>query len=106
MPSFFAQTSVKRLVVFLLLALMVVFTVAMSVLVFARTSMTLDEAQSLFQTNRDIPGMLNLVAQDVHVPLYHTLLHYWQVLFGNDIFTARMLSLVFFAATIPMVYAL
>jgi uncharacterized membrane protein len=50
--------------------------------------------------------MLYLIAQDVHVPLYHTLLHYWQVFFGNDIYTARLMSVVFFLATIPAVYLL
>lgn len=68
--------------------------------------MRLDEAQSLFQTNRDMAGVLNLVAQDVHVPLYHTLLHYWQVLFGNDIVTARLMSLVFFVLLVPSVFFL
>lgn len=76
------------------------------VTVFAKTSMRLDEAQSLFQTNRDMAGMLHLVGQDVHVPLYHTLLHYWQILFGNDIYTARMMSLVFFVSLIPAVFIL
>lgn len=85
---------------------MMAFVVYFSVSIFAHSSMRLDEAQSLFQTNRDVPGILYLVGQDVHVPLYHVVLHYWQVLFGNDIFTARMLSLLFFALTIPMTYIL
>ena len=72
--------------------------------VFMHTSLRLDEAQSLFQTNRDISGVLSLVGQDVHVPGYHILLHYWQVAFGNDIYTARLLSLVFFIAIIPASY--
>jgi len=96
----------RRLVIYLLLALMVAFAVFFSISVFANTSLRLDEAQSLFQTNRDVAGMLNLVAQDVHVPFYHILLHFWQVLFGQDIFVARMLSLVFFVGTILMTYLL
>ena len=96
----------RRLVVYVLLVLMVAFAVFFSISVFANTSLRLDEAQSLFQTNRDVAGMLNLVAQDVHVPFYHILLHFWQVLFGQDIFIARMLSLVFFVGTILMTYLL
>ncbi|MEO5950475.1 MAG: glycosyltransferase family 39 protein [Candidatus Saccharimonadales bacterium] len=96
----------KKFLIYLSLFCMMLFAIYFSVTVFAHTSLRLDEAQSLFQTNRDVPGLLNLVAQDVHVPLYHILLHYWQVLFGNDIFTARMMSLVFFVATIPAVYFL
>jgi len=96
----------RRLIVYGLLGLMVAFAVFFSVSVFANTSLRLDEAQSLFQTNRDVPGMLNLIAQDVHVPFYHTLLHFWQILFGQDIFVARMMSLVFFIGTILMTYVL
>lgn len=103
------QSSRKLLTsIFIVISLfaMMAFAVYFSVTIFALTSMRLDEAQSLFQTNRDMAGVLNLVAQDVHVPLYHTLLHYWQILFGNDIFTARIMSLVFFVLLIPAVYVL
>ena len=89
-----------------LLALMVAFALFFGLVVFGHTSLRLDEAQSLFQTQRDIPGMLNLIAQDVHVPLYHTLLHYWQLLLGQDIYVARLLSLAFFVGTILMTYVL
>lgn len=89
-----------------LLLLMVGFAVFFGLVVFGNTSLRLDEAQSLFQTQRDIPGMLNLVAQDVHVPGYHTLLHFWQLLFGQDIYVARIMSLVFFVGTIIMTYVL
>jgi uncharacterized membrane protein len=87
---------------------MMAFAVYFSLTIFAQTSLRLDEAQSLFQTSRDVPGVLNLVAQDVHVPGYHLLLHFWQLLFSEngDIFTARMMSLVFFVALIPATYAL
>lgn len=95
-----------KILTYLLLAAMVAFVIFFSLNVFAGTSLRLDEAQSLFQTNRDVPGMLYLVGQDVHVPLYHTLLHFWQVLFGQDIFVARMMSLVFFVGTIIMTYVL
>jgi mannosyltransferase len=104
------SNTVKKVFVALLyigaIIAMMAFATYIGVTIFAQTSMRLDEAQSLFQTNRDMAGVLNLVAQDVHVPLYHTLLHYWQILLGNDIFTARMMSLVFFVLLIPAVFAL
>ena len=96
----------KSFAIYAGLVVLVAFAVYFSVNVFALSSLRLDEAQSLFQTNRDISGMLHLVAQDVHVPLYHTLLHFWQLFFGQDIFVARMLSLVFFVGTIIMTYVL
>ena len=91
-------------IVTLSLAVLIGVVLFFGLTVFMQTSLRLDEAQSLFQTNRDIAGVLNLVGQDVHVPGYHVVLHYWQMMFGNDIYTARLLSLVFFVATIPMVY--
>lgn len=96
----------RSFVTYGLLVLMVGFAVFFGLTVFGHTSLRLDEAQSLFQTQRDIPGMLNLVAQDVHVPLYHTLLHFWQLLFGHDIYVARIMSLLFFVGTIIMTYVL
>lgn len=100
------HTQVTGLLILFSLVAMVLFAAIFGVMIFANGSLRLDEAQSLFQTNRDISGMLYLVGQDVHVPLYHILLHYWQMIFGNDIFTARMLSLIFFLLTIPSVYVL
>lgn len=69
-------------------------------------SLRLDEAQSLWQTSHTLSGTLKVVAQDVHVPLYHIILHFWQFYFGQGIMTARLLSLLFFLATIPVVYLL
>ena len=71
-----------------------------------KQSLRLDEAQSLWQTDRSLSGMFHLVAQDVHVPLYHVLLHFWQQLFGNQVEGARLFSLIFFLASIPAVYVL
>lgn len=78
----------------------------LAVTVFFPNSLRLDEAQSLYQTNRTIDGTLKLVAQDVHVPLYHVILHYWLAYFGNTIEAGRTLSLIFFMASIPMTFYL
>ena len=69
-------------------------------------SLRLDEAQSMWQTSHSIGDTLHVVAQDVHVPLYHVILHFWQLYFGHSVITVRLLSFVFFAITIPLVYIL
>ena len=86
------------------LAVMIAFVTVVSLSFLLGQSLRLDEAQSFFQTARTPSRLLELVAQDVHVPLYHLLLHVWSVAFGNGVATARILSLLFFAATIPVVY--
>lgn len=69
-------------------------------------SLQLDEAQSLWQSSHSLGGVLHVVALDVHVPMYHLLLHFWQLYFGQAITTARIISLIFFVLTIPLVYLL
>lgn len=71
---------------------------------FLRNSIRLDEAQSLWQTNRSYGSLLRIVAEDVHVPLYHVLLRTWRLVFGPDIQTARLLSLLFLLAAVPVFY--
>jgi mannosyltransferase len=88
------------------LLLLMIGAVLLSVFVFSKSSLRLDEAQSLFQVSRDFPGLLFQIAQDVHVPGYHTLLQGWVNVFDNDVRTARYLSLAFFIAIIPAVYYL
>lgn len=73
---------------------------------FINQSLRLDEAQSLWQVSRDVPGLLAIVAGDVHVPLYHLVLHWWLTLFGDTVQVARLLSLLFFIVSIPLVYLL
>ena len=70
------------------------------------TSLRLDEAQSIWQTSHSLPETLRIVANDVHVPLYHILLHYWMILFGSGVVSVRSLSLAFFLASIPLLYPL
>ena len=69
-------------------------------------SLRLDESQSLFQTSRSPKMLIHLVAADVHVPLYHLMLHYWTMFLGNGVATARVLSLIFFVLSIPASYLL
>ncbi len=92
--------------IFIILASLICLVVALSVFVFSKESLRLDESQSLWQTSHSIPQMLYVVAQDVHVPLYHTMLHFWQLFLGHDVAVARILSLLFFMAAIPALYLL
>jgi mannosyltransferase len=71
---------------------------------FLRNSIRLDEAQSLWQTNHSYDSLLQIVAKDVHVPLYHVLLRTWRLVLGPDVETARLLSLVFLLAAVPVFY--
>ncbi len=77
-----------------------------SVFLFSHQSLRLDEAQSLWQSSPGFVRALQIVADDVHVPLYNTMLHFWQWEFGNGVASARIMSLIFFLATIPAMYAL
>ncbi len=96
----------KRLTVMITLLLSMAGVGLLSHFVLMENSIRLDEAQSLWQTSHSVSGTLKVVAQDVHVPLYHLILHFWQFTFGQSIQTARLLSLIFFLATIPIVYLL
>ena len=80
--------------------------VVISRLFLVHNSLRLDEAQSLWQTSHSLRGTLKVVAQDVHVPLYHLLLHFWQLYVGQSVEAARGLSLIFFLLSIPAVYLL
>jgi mannosyltransferase len=71
---------------------------------FLRKSIRLDEAQSLWQTNHSYGELLRIIAEDVHVPLYHVLLRTWRLLLGPDVQTARLLSLAFLLAAVPVFY--
>lgn len=73
---------------------------------FLPQSLRLDESQSLWQSSRSAAEILTIVAQDVHVPLYHELLHFWRMVFGNSVETARLFSFAFYVASIPAIYAL
>jgi uncharacterized membrane protein len=77
-----------------------------SVVTLSHLSIRLDEAQSLWVSTKSVPEILKLISQDVHVPLYELILHFWVQLFGNSILAARLLSFLFFLATLPLLYRL
>jgi mannosyltransferase len=69
-------------------------------------SLRLDESQSIWQANRSFGALLEISARDVHMPLYNILLNNWIKVFGNNIFTNRILSLLFFILSIPSAFIL
>jgi mannosyltransferase len=69
-------------------------------------SIRLDESQSLWQTSRSLTKIFEVIAEDVHIPLYHTLLHLWQSYLGSGVAGARLLSLILFVVSIPIIYIL
>lgn len=91
---------------FLYLLILMSVALMLSYFLFASQSLRLDESQSLWQTSHSLQNTYKLIAEDVHVPLYHTLLHAWQFMLGNNVAVARLLSLVFFVASIPALYFL
>lgn len=86
--------------------LILLIPVAISRLWLVNFSLRLDETQSIWQASRSIEGILKIIAQDVHVPLYHLLLNVWMQAFGNSALAVRSLSLVFFIASLLVAYAI
>lgn len=65
----------------------------------------LDEAFSVWLANHGVGDMLQWIIRiDQHPPLYYLLLHYWVALFGDTPYDIRLLSVLFGAATIPVIY--
>jgi len=82
----------------------IVLTVSIFWFAYSSLSIRLDESQSIWQTANDLDLLLESLSRNVHVPLYHIVMHYWQIAFGNDIIVTRALSLGFFVALIPLFF--
>jgi mannosyltransferase len=65
-----------------------------------------DEAISYKAAQLDIRSILTNQIQSSHPPLYYLILHYWLYIFPNSDFSARMLSVIWNIALIPVVYFL
>lgn len=89
-----------------LLAAFTLIPIALSYLWLGGLSLRLDESQSLWQTTRSPENIITTIARDVHVPLYHLLLHSWREGVGDGVELARALSLLFYLLTIPATYLL
>jgi mannosyltransferase len=67
-------------------------------------SFWLDETTAVRQALLSIPDMLTGMSSNVHPPLFHTLLHYWIVLFGPTEVVVRAFALTWGILAIPLVY--
>jgi cellulose synthase (UDP-forming) len=75
-----------------------------AVYLFLPQSLRVDEAQNMWQASHSLSGTLSGSAESMQMPLYPTILHFWQLYFGNGVTTVRLLSLGAFLATIPLFY--
>lgn len=67
--------------------------------------MWLDETFSVWLANQSVGDMLQWIIKiDQHPPLYYLLLHGWIALLEDTPYDARLLSVLFSTATIPIVY--
>ncbi|MGE5464656.1 MAG: glycosyltransferase family 39 protein, partial [Syntrophothermus sp.] len=67
--------------------------------------MWLDETFSVWMASHSIPDMLHWIVRiDQHPPLYYLLLHSWIAYNGDTPYYARLLSVLFGTATIPIIY--
>ncbi len=65
----------------------------------------LDETFSVWLANHSVADMLQWIVKiDQHPPLYYLLLHYWIALNGDTPYYVRLLSALFGAGTIPIIY--
>ncbi|MFN8382844.1 MAG: glycosyltransferase family 39 protein [Anaerolineales bacterium] len=75
------------------------------VLLIANKGMWLDETFSVWIANHSVTDMLQWIARiDQHPPLYYLLLHYWIMRYGASPYDVRLLSALFGAGTIPMIF--
>ncbi len=69
-------------------------------------SLRLDETQSIWQASHSIPFITQYMLKNVHLPLHNSLLHYWILYFGSDVYMVRLLALIPGILTIPAIYYL
>ncbi|MGE5374141.1 MAG: glycosyltransferase family 39 protein [Bacteroidota bacterium] len=75
------------------------------VLLLESKGMWLDETFSVWLANHSVLEMLQWIVRiDQHPPLYYLLLHSWIAHNGDSPYYARLLSVLFGAATIPVIY--
>lgn len=86
--------------------LIIIISCFISVETLVTQSIRLDEAQSIWIATKSVNAILYFDAQDVLVPLYEVLLHFWLQIFGASIAAARSLSFLFFLLTLPFLYLL
>jgi mannosyltransferase len=88
-----------------LVVIITVIGVGLRVILLGSRGMWLDETFSVWQANHSVADLLQWTVQlDQHPPLYYLLLHYWIAVNGDTPYYARLLSVLFGAGTIPIIY--
>lgn len=88
-----------------LVAVLTLVGVGLRVLLLGSSGMGLDETVSVWLANHSVGEVLHWTARiDQHPPLYYLLLHAWMGLNGASPYDVRLLSVLFGAATIPVIY--
>ncbi len=73
-------------------------------LIFLVQSLWRDEAYSYLLAKKSIIEIITMTMKDFSPPLYYLILHYWVAVFGKGEIAMRSLSLIFFWATLYVVY--
>ena len=63
-----------------------------------------DEAISIAIAGSSFDNFWPVVIGDIHPPMYYLILRGWILLFGNSVFSCRLLSAVFSILTMPVLY--
>ncbi len=88
-----------------LVLIITVIGVLLRVFALGSKGMWLDETFSVWLASQSVPEMLQwMVKIDQHPPLYYLLLHYWIAFRGDAPDNVRLLSALFSAGTIPVIY--
>jgi mannosyltransferase len=75
------------------------------VLLLASKGMSADETVSVWLASHNLSEMMQWILKiGQQPPLYYFLLHYWIALKGNTTYSVRLLSVLFGAGTIPIIY--
>lgn len=91
----------------LLLALIAAAGATLRVCELGRESIWLDEATSIARAQTSLPTMVSVLAsEDVHPPLYFTLLHLWIRVFGTSESSVRLISVIAGVLAVPVIFEL
>lgn len=75
------------------------------VLLLDKNGLWLDETFSIWMAKHSVGDMLQWIVKiDQHPPLYYFLFHFWTELNGSSPYFARLFSVIFGTATIPIIY--
>jgi len=93
----------KRCTSYILLAILVI-GLFLRICDLGTESIWFDEGFSISVANLNLFSIIGGVSGDPHPPLYYVILHYWIILFGDNEFSTRFLSVIFGFFAIFMIY--